>query len=94
MRVRYTRRALTNIDRIFHYIARENPAAAARVIARIEGLIGQLAEVPEFGEAAGIAGIRKLVATPFPYLIFYEVAADEIVVHHIRHGSRRRWTGQ
>ncbi|MEJ0077085.1 MAG: type II toxin-antitoxin system RelE/ParE family toxin [Alphaproteobacteria bacterium] len=93
MRVRYTRRALANIDRIFHFIVRENPAAAVRVVARIEGLIGQLADVPEMGEAEEMAGIRRLVAMPFPYLIFYEVAADEVIVHHIRHGARRPWAG-
>jgi hypothetical protein len=51
------------------------------VVARIEGLIGQLAYVPEMGEAEEMAGVRKLVAKPFPYLIFYEVAADEVIVH-------------
>jgi len=58
MKVRYTRRSLANIDRIFRYIARENPAAAARVIERIEGLIRQLADVPEMGESGEMAGIR------------------------------------
>jgi len=93
MKVRYTKRSLANIDRIFRYIARENPGAATRVIERIEGLIGQLADVPEMGESEEMAGIRKLVARPFPYLIFYEVAVDEIIVHHVRHGARRPWAG-
>jgi len=90
MKIRYTRRSLANVDRIFRYIARENPAAATRVIERIEGLIRQLADVPEMGETGEMAGIRRLVATPFPYLIFYEVAADEII---IRHGARRPLVG-
>jgi plasmid stabilization system protein ParE len=36
MRVRFTRRAITQLDAIFNYIARDNPAAAAAVVARIE----------------------------------------------------------
>jgi toxin ParE1/3/4 len=93
MKVRYTRRALANVDRIFRYIARENPAAAARVVARIEDLVGQLAGIPEMDEGAEMRGIRRLVATPFPYLIFYEVALDEVIIHRVRHAARRPWAG-
>jgi toxin ParE1/3/4 len=70
MRVRFTRRALANVDRIFRYIARENPSAATRVVGRIEELVAGLADIPELGEAAGMPRIRKLVASPYPYLIF------------------------
>jgi addiction module RelE/StbE family toxin len=94
MKVRYTRRALTNIDRIFRSIARDNPDAAARVVARIEGLVSRLADIPYMGEAADIPGIRRLPTSRFPYLIFYEVTADEIIIHHVRHGARRPWRGE
>lgn len=93
MKVRYTRRALANIDRIFRTIARDNPSAAERVVDRIEDLIRQLADAPHMAEAADIPGIRRLPAGRFPYLIFYEVAADEIIIHHVRHGARRPWAG-
>jgi toxin ParE1/3/4 len=29
-----------------------------------------------------------MTTPPYPYLIFYEVAGDEIVVHAVRHGAR------
>jgi len=94
MKVRYTRRALGNIDRIFHSIARDNPGAGERVIARIEDLVRQLADIPYMGEAANIPKIRRVPASRFPYLIFYEVVADEIIIHHVRHGARRPWRGE
>jgi toxin ParE1/3/4 len=94
MKVRYTRRALANIDTIFRNIARDNPAAAERVVARIEDLVRQLAEIPHMGEAANIPNIRRMPALRFPYLIFYEVVDDEIIVHHVRHGARRPWRGE
>lgn len=94
MKVRYTRRALANLNRISRDIARDNPTAAARVVARIENLIGQLADIPHMGEAVDVPRIRRLPATRFPYLIFYEVGAEEVIIHHIRHGARRPWRGE
>jgi toxin ParE1/3/4 len=32
--------------------------------------------------------IRRLTALPYPFLIFYEVADDEILIHAIRHAAR------
>jgi toxin ParE1/3/4 len=94
MKVRYTPRSLANIDRIFEYIARENPAAASRVMARFEDLIGQIADIPEMAADSGMPGIRKLVVAPYPYLIFYEVGSDEVIIHHVRHAARRPWSGR
>jgi addiction module RelE/StbE family toxin len=93
MKVRYTRRALANIERIFRTVARDNPAAAQRVVDRIDDLIGHLADAPRMAEVTDIPGIRRLPTGRFPYLIFYEAAAEEIIIHHIRHGARRPWTG-
>jgi plasmid stabilization system protein ParE len=31
-----------------------------------------------------------LVATPYPYLIFYKIDGDDIVITRIRHAARRR----
>ena len=32
--------------------------------------------------------VRRITTTPYPYLIFYEVADAEIVIHAVRHGAR------
>jgi plasmid stabilization system protein ParE len=29
-----------------------------------------------------------MTATPSPYLIFYEVTENEVIIHAIRHGAR------
>ena len=33
--------------------------------------------------------MRRIVVTPYPYLVFYRVAADEIVIHGVRHAARK-----
>jgi plasmid stabilization system protein ParE len=32
--------------------------------------------------------IRRITTTPYPYLIFYEAADAEIIIHAVRHGAR------
>jgi toxin ParE1/3/4 len=93
MKLRYERGALADLDEIFAYIAQDNPAAAARLVARIEEVAAGIAASPYTGEATRKSRFRR-----FPvgnYLIVYEVGTDEVVVHYVRHGARRRpWEGE
>lgn len=90
MRIEYTRTALREIDDIFSYIAAENPVAARRVIAMIERVVGRLAAFPQSGVATDMAGVRMTPALPFPYLIFYSIDGDILIVRNVRHAARRR----
>lgn len=93
MKLRYERGALDDLDEIFAYIAADNRQAAARLVARIEDAARRIAETPYMGESTRKSRFRR-----FPignYLIVYEVTADEVVVHYVRHGARRRpWEGE
>ena len=42
---------------------------------------------PRIGRKTSKPVIRRLVVTPHLYLVFYEVAGDEIIIHAIRHSS-------
>jgi toxin ParE1/3/4 len=93
MKVRYERGALADLDEIFSYIARDNEAAAARLVARVEQVAAALAESAYMGQATERSRFRR-----FPvgnYLIVYEIASDEVIIHYIRHGARLRpWEGE
>jgi toxin ParE1/3/4 len=92
MKLRYERGALADLGEIFDYIVQDNPAAAARLVARIEDVAARIADTPFIGEATRKSRFRR-----FPvgsYLIVYEVGQDEVVIHYVRHGARRRpWEG-
>ncbi|MCQ8780609.1 type II toxin-antitoxin system RelE/ParE family toxin [Aurantimonas sp. CSK15Z-1] len=34
-------------------------------------------------------GVRRLVLSPYPYVVFYRVAATEIVILRFRHTARK-----
>jgi toxin ParE1/3/4 len=88
MKLRFGRGALSDLEGIFAYIAADNPDAAARLVARIEEVTKRIAASPFMGQATRRSRFRR-----FPvgnYLIVYEVGRDEVIIHYVRHGARRR----
>jgi toxin ParE1/3/4 len=43
---------------------------------------------PYLGRRTSDPTIRRLAATPYPYLIFYEISETEIIIHPLRHAAR------
>jgi plasmid stabilization system protein ParE len=88
VRLRYTRPALADLDSILDYIAAASPQGAQRVQRRIQHVIELLVTHPNIGVRTEDPTVRRLTTTPYPFLVFYEVLGDEIVVHAIRHSAR------
>ncbi|HEY7297010.1 MAG TPA: type II toxin-antitoxin system RelE/ParE family toxin [Xanthobacteraceae bacterium] len=92
MKVRYRRRAQLDIENIHEYIERQNPRAAAEIVARIRYAAERLGTWPYMGHAGRAKGTHEWVVVGSPYVIAYEVdpAADEVVIIAVFHGARRR----
>jgi plasmid stabilization system protein ParE len=88
VRVRYTLPALADLNAILDYISESSPRGAKRVQQRIQRVIGLLLSHPAMGASTDDPIIRRLSAPPYPYLVFYEIAEDEIVIHAVRHAAR------
>lgn len=88
MKLRYTPKALAELDEILTYIAERSPQGARNVQARIQAITTLLQEHPLSGQLTSESGLRRIVTPPYPYLVFYEVTADEVVIIGIRHGAR------
>ncbi|KPF95802.1 stabilization protein [Rhodopseudomonas sp. AAP120] len=88
MRLRFTAPALADLASILDYLAEQSPQGARRVQARIRTMIALLPNHPQIGVRTDDPTIRRLLTSPYPYAIFYEIAADEIIIHTIRHGAR------
>jgi plasmid stabilization system protein ParE len=88
VKLRYTLPALADLDSTLDYIASVSPHGAKRVQKRIRAVIDLLSTHPEIGSRTDDPIIRRLTTPPYPFLIFYEIAEDEIVIHAIRHAAR------
>ena len=89
MKVRYTPAAFAELQAIVDYISAHSPRGARNVYARIRQSVDLLKDFPHMGTPTDDAAIRRTLAVPYPYVIFYEPTADEVVIHSIRHARRR-----
>ncbi len=93
MRIRFTRPAQADLQRIYDYVSKDNPAEASRLIARLIERARSLGETPGEGRATDEPNARVIVVPRLRYFIFYTVEGDEVQITHIRHTSRRRARG-
>jgi toxin ParE1/3/4 len=68
MSVRFSPSAKADIQSIYDYIASDNRAAAARVVAAIEVATERLSLSPLSGRLGAVAGTRELVIPRLPYI--------------------------
>jgi toxin ParE1/3/4 len=90
MNTRYDARALRELKGIHRYIARDDPAAASRVISRIEKSIARLVFAPLAARPGVVAGTRLLVVPGTPYLVVYRVRPETIDIVAVLHSARNR----
>ena len=92
MKVTFSEGANGDLDRVFAWIAKDNPRAAYKMIARIEARVRRLAAVnfPDMGRPGLVEGTRELIE--HPYLIVYQVdeAQSEVFVLAVVHGAQDR----
>ena len=89
MRIKWLRAALRNLDAEAEYIARDNPAAAGRVVQKIRTTVNLLAEQPALGRPGRVPNTRELVISGTPYLVPYRVRGQVIEVLRVLHAARQ-----
>jgi toxin ParE1/3/4 len=91
MRVRYTLRALADLDSIYTYLDVRAPAVAQSVKAVIERRIAVLAGFPHMAPETDQPGVYELTIVRYPYHVYYEISGDEVWIVHIRDARRHPW---
>jgi toxin ParE1/3/4 len=90
VRIVITPRAFDDLAAMVGYVARDNPAAAARLVDRVFEVIDLLAEGGLDGPLSTLRSGVQVRSWPIPPLrIFYRRDADELHVLRIYHQSRR-----
>jgi toxin ParE1/3/4 len=83
-------KARADLDEIETYIAARSPKGAARVWTRITDRVATLVDSPYAGRPSQIPGLRELVVTQTPYIVFYEIVEDAVRIRYILHGRQNR----
>jgi toxin ParE1/3/4 len=92
-KVKYSPAAIDDMDEIFSFISQDNVSAAEYLLQKLDHHISSLADFPNMGSVLSEddyslvqRGYRFIVVNP--YLIFYRVIEDNVIIHRILHGRR------
>ena len=91
MTVLWAKKAYDDLDGITSYLAGLSGQAAERTIDRIQKAVLQLAEFPNLGAKVDETGLRKIVVSDTPFIVFYRVFSECVSIRGVFHASQRRF---
>ncbi|WP_085424288.1 type II toxin-antitoxin system RelE/ParE family toxin [Xaviernesmea oryzae] len=89
VKLRYTAQALREIDSAISYIGQRSPDGARNVAKRFQEILTFLEERPYAGVATGKKNTRRFFLKPYPYIVYYRIHTDEVIIQRFRHTSRK-----
>lgn len=90
MIIRWSPTAVSDLESIRDYIARDNPSAAGKVANRIKESVNRLINFSLSGRTGRVAGTRELVIPGTSYIAAYTIRDDNLQIASVLHG-RQRW---
>lgn len=91
MQVVWDDEALSDLESIGAYIENDSPAAARRVVERIQRIAILLETSPRLGRPAiGRPGMHEINVSRYPYGLVYELSEDEVRILSVFHQAQDR----
>jgi toxin ParE1/3/4 len=92
VKLRYTRRAASDLEAIAGYLNQHSPRGAVSVRRALETSLVNISAFPKLGRSQSADGVRKVATRRYPYLIYYslDLVADEVIILTIQHAARDR----
>ena len=92
MKVVFDAKAISDLEHIHQWIARENPPMATKILERLFSGVRSLALFPARGRTGLEPGTRELIVPGLPYIVVYKIHDDvnELVVAAVFHTSQGR----
>lgn len=87
--INWTELALSDLESLATYIAKDKVSAAKKMVLRIREAVEQIALQPQIGRAGKVTGTRELVIAGTPYLIAYCLTDHGVDILAVIHGARR-----
>lgn len=92
-KLKYTPAAVDDMDEIFSFISQDNVSAAENLLEKLDLQIAELADFPNKGSVLSDEeytlvqrGYRFIIV--HPYLVFYRIIENTVIIHRILHGRR------
>jgi plasmid stabilization system protein ParE len=93
MKLEYTNRATSDLERLSVDNKQFGEATTAALEECIHQVIARIVEFPKAAEpVAQRPDMHVVPLVRYPYKIFYRIFEDRVLILHIRHSARKSWT--
>ncbi len=89
MRVKWTRKAIINLENAVEFIAADKPTAATDVAQKIWNAAKMIANQPGMGRPGRVPGTRELVIPGLPYILPYIEKDGAVFILSVMHTSMK-----
>lgn len=89
MRVKWTRKALVDLDKAVEFIAADKPTASTDVALKIWAAAKMIARQPGMGRPGRVPGTRELVIPSLPYILPYTEQYGAVFILRVMHTSMK-----
>ena len=89
MKLRWTPRAVADLEEISDYLMAVHPEAWEQLMARVERLTDALLDFPLMGKSGLVPGTREFVLAGTPYILVFRLKGDAVVIVSVRDGRMR-----
>ncbi|MFO7883822.1 MAG: type II toxin-antitoxin system RelE/ParE family toxin [Desulfobacteraceae bacterium] len=89
MLVKWTQKALDNLEDAVEYIAADNPTAASGVAQKIWNTAQLLVDQPGMGRPGRVSDTRELIIAGLPYILPYIEKEGVVFILRVMHSSMK-----
>ncbi|HEY1981411.1 MAG TPA: type II toxin-antitoxin system RelE/ParE family toxin [Xanthobacteraceae bacterium] len=96
MKIRYSPRATRDLEAIYEYLIHRSPKGTVNVLTAIYASIEFIRRHPAATQVTTVPGVHAMIVRRYRFKIFYRILKAENVLEvvHVRHTSRRSWSGE
>ncbi len=87
IQIKWTRKALANLEKAIELIAMDKPIAAQNVAKKIWNTVQILSKQPGIGRPGRISGTRELIISGLPFILPYVEKDGAIYILRVMHTS-------
>jgi len=89
MKLRWTPRAVADLEEISDYLMAASPQTWEQLLQRIEQLTDALLDFPLMGKRGRVPGTREFMLAGTSYILVFQVKEDAVVIVSVRDGRMR-----
>ncbi len=95
MIVRYSPRATRDLEAIREYLEKRSPRGAFNALTAIYAAVEFVRRHPVAAQLTNVPEVRAKIVHRYRFKIFYRIVETDnaIEIVHVRHTSRRAWSG-